>query len=94
MNIAIDFDDTITVDTTFWQQFILNAINDGHSVYLISSRTPTAENLTYIQTCLTEKIKIPIYLIHNEAKKDFIYRKNINIDIWIDNDPISIIYGR
>ena len=80
MRIALDWDNTFTSDTVFWQKFILSCPN--WDVYIVTARSPDVP-IEFIP----EGIKGVIYCSW-EAKKN-----HFNADIWIDDDPGAIING-
>lgn len=85
MNLAIDYDDTYTKDYPFWQAFIKSAQKRGHTVYCVTWRytrelvDPELEQL--VEVCYTGR----------KAKRPFMEARGININIWIDDNPLSIL---
>jgi hypothetical protein len=52
MNIAFDYDDTITLDRPFWFRIIQLTLERGHRAFIVSCRTDNIENLTSIRDWL------------------------------------------
>lgn len=81
MQIALDYDATYTVDRDFWDDFIKNAVNRGHSVLCVTMRYPE------------DVINIPcdVYYTSRQAKGAYVKEHNIKIDVWIDDSPLYIL---
>lgn len=101
MNIAIDFDDTITADGKCFVNIIKEFQKAGHTIYIVSSRRNTMDNYRYIEHFLLKHLsendsisEVGILLCYDEPKQMFVRRNKIDISIWIDNDPNSITKGR
>ena len=60
MNIALDFDDTYTCDTTLWDGFIYDAIKRGHDIRIVTIRKKEMEHpdLNYLA------LKMPWYILN------------------------------
>jgi len=86
MNISLDYDFTYTVAPAFWDLFIANALICGHKVVIITAREP--------ERPLEHKVTIPVYYTNGQAKKQFAIENNLNIDIWIDDNPERIVINR
>ena len=87
LNIAIDYDDTITADADMWYIFIHNAIQRGHKVYVVTWR----DEDTPIHYRFDELATDVIYC-NLKAKQQFCESKGIFIDIWIDDNPRAILH--
>jgi hypothetical protein len=90
MNIMIDYDGTYTADFMMWRDLIGVMKDSGHSVYLVTSRSPDIE---IEDVSWWKENSIPIVYCSFEAKQDVCLRSGIKIDIWIDNDPLYITEG-
>lgn len=89
MKIAIDFDNTYTLDPEFWDRFIANAKASGHKVWCVTARRNTEEN--------RETVVVPgVLTVFSElgSKIDCMERRGIKIDVWIDDDPLTCARGR
>ena len=90
MNIMIDYDNTYTGDVDMWKKIIPVILMYGHNMYLVTSRgmdTPVELIQDFIQW------KIPVVYCDYRAKQDVCKEQGINIDIWMDDDPIFITKG-
>lgn len=87
MNIALDYDDTYTLDPIAWSAFILMMRQRHHNVYLVSWRTPeeTSPDIEKIRVELTDVI-----FTSRKAKFYFVEKLGINIHVWIDDNPWAI----
>ena len=83
MNIALDWDGTVTKDEPFWRRFAENAQASGHRVYVVTKR------YSYESVYLLDDVEV-IYC-DRRVKAAVMNEKNIRIDVWIDNDPGGII---
>ena len=85
MNIALDFDDTITLDRYFWGQFINLAKSCGHEIVIVTSRhpLPTVENRDITMYAVGWEVEI----IYTSGEPKAQYYK---ADVWIDDYPASI----
>lgn len=95
MIIALDYDDTFTADRVAWTKAMAIMLEYGHEVLIVSSRRDTPENRRQIMIDVTWIAgNDDIHLVYDEPKHDAMIRKGIKVDIWIDDNPKAIIYGR
>jgi hypothetical protein len=88
MNISLDYDNTYTRDPKAWDEFIAIFQARGHKVYCVTMRSP-AEAVQVFHD-LTGKVD-SIFTTNREAKKTFMYRIGIPIDVWVDDMPLFCI---
>lgn len=83
--IALDWDMTFTADGELWEGFIQMANQQGHQVYIVTSRSPKTP-IEYIP----EGIKGVVYC---EFKSKYETMKDLGyaVHIWIDDDPAWIV---
>ena len=94
MNIAIDFDDTFTADMVLFGTFIANAKARGHNCYIVTARRQTEENIDTVDYWLSIfKCQVPVIFSELGSKIDAVERRGIKIDIWIDDDPTTLVRG-
>ena len=87
MIIALDWDNTYTRDTKFWDKFLALNAEWGNTIYIVTSRgmdTP----IEFIPTGVDGVI-----YCNYRAKKDVTRQSGIDIQIWIDDDPYYITTG-
>jgi len=88
MIVAIDYDDTISLNHNLWQE-VINTFNSfGAKVYVV----------TYRESTRFQDMKIPEGVIDTvftnaQAKREYCEEMGIDIDIWIDDSPESVIFG-
>lgn len=86
MNISLDYDLTYTLDPESWNKFIDLMTDAGHKVYCFTLRYPSEMTLVYHS--IGEKIEpkncIPC---SRESKYEKAKTLDINIDVWIDDNP-------
>ena len=84
MNVAIDYDDTYTLDKQLWNHVIKMFIDAGHNVFCVTKRYEE------IADDIREDMNIPI-VYATRSKLEAVVNANIRIDVWIDDKPQSII---
>lgn len=90
MNIMIDYDNTFTADPLMWTEAIEIFFDHNHKVFLVTSRgedTPVEDEHYF------KSVGIPIIYCDYRAKEKVCKEKGININIWIDDDPLYITTG-
>ncbi len=94
MNIAIDFDNTLTADPKLWGNFIASAKTSGHRVICITARRDTDENREELQAYLEHwGLALPTFYTGLSSKIHWAKKNDIKIDIWIDDDPTTLVNG-
>lgn len=94
MIIAIDFDDTLTADAALWRQFIYAAERFRHHVICVTARRDTDDNRESITEWMrAHGIDLPVYYTSLGSKVDFMLKRDIKVDIWIDDDPRKCALG-
>jgi hypothetical protein len=87
MIIALDYDRTYTADQELWNAFIKAARSRGHEVIILTWRTsaidPEFERLY-------PKVNA-IWCTDRGSKRAYAERLGVKVDIWIDDNPESII---
>lgn len=81
LKIALDYDLTYTLDPEFWDEFIFEAKERGHSVVVCTVRDPVLDVV---------EIKPPCYVIYTNGKPKIYFYK---ADVWIDDNPKVIHEG-
>lgn len=82
MKIGLDYDGTASLDHTFWKAFIYTARSAGHEVFLVTMRREDEPiDWNFQQHCGL------VYYTSRKAKKPFMERQGIQIDVWIDDQP-------
>lgn len=93
MNIGLDFDGTFTAAPELWKAFISLAHESGHKVYIVTCRTDSEENKADIadQSGLRPH---RIYMTSGSAKSWYCEQvRGVKMDLWIDDNPKTIING-
>lgn len=94
LTFALDFDDTFTADPGLWAMFVAIARSRGHRFYLVTARRATEENLDEIQAALDHyDCQLTIVFSNLGSKIHAVARQGLEIDIWIDDDPASLVSG-
>jgi len=83
MRLALDYDQTYTVDPEFWDAFMANAQVRGHEIICVTMRGPQAK----------VPMNCPIVYTSGEAKVPFCEQHGIKVDVWIDDQPYRLVEG-
>lgn len=87
MNISLDFDGTASTDIETWTDFVHLFKKRGHTVYIVTMRSP--DEALEIPASLGEAVTAVI-CTSREAKKPYRQALGIDIDIWIDDQPLAV----
>jgi len=91
MNIAFDYDDTITSDPRTFENAMEMFDRAGWYVYVVSGRLHVAGRaLAYLKDLPFIR---GVYTTDYINKREFMEDKGIEIDVWVDDTPESIIYN-
>lgn len=87
MKIALDFDDTYTRDTIFWDGVIDSALARGHDIRIVTFRKSAMQDpaLNYLA------LKIPIIYTEFNQKRPYCESVGFLVDVWIDDSPEFIV---
>lgn len=81
MLIAIDYDRTYAAAPELWAQFIAMAQARGDQVVICTGRAfPPSEQLP-----------VEVHCTAGQAKAAYLLERGLRPDIWIDDDPWSIV---
>lgn len=85
MIIAIDYDNTYTVDPEFWNKFILEAEEAGHKVICVTGR----DNLEDWARSVNESIGklCPVVFAGSRWKREAALAQGWKVNVWIDDMP-------
>lgn len=84
MRIALDYDDTFTLDRTSWQKAVkVLQMNPSTSVTFVTARAKNADNQDILHDA--NAMGIDIVFCDHKPKQDF-----FNADVWIDDTPLAI----
>lgn len=89
MVIAIDYDETYSVDPAAWDRCIAILKEHGHDVHCVTCRRETMDNVELCQVtgCMT-------FFTGLAPKRWYMDNRGIKIDVWIDDMPESVLHGR
>ncbi len=84
MKIALDYDNTYTLDPDGWNIFIETMISRGHEIYIVTHRHYELDKIPH-------DIKIHIIYTNGVAKKLYTWAfHGVEIDVWIDDKPETV----
>lgn len=88
MRIALDYDDTYTVDPDLWLSFVALAKARDHEVFVVTMRYPG--EVTSMDPSLV-KLVDRVIPTGRQLKRQFTEKMGIYIDVWIDDMPEYIV---
>ena len=80
--IAIDYDGTFSADQLLWRQFIRSATALGAHVLICTGRAFPPDDTPP---------GVEVHCTGGQAKADYLASIGITVNVWIDDDPGSII---
>lgn len=89
MTIALDFDETYNRNPWMWDRVIDTMRNNGQLVVLATYRHPVED-----YDPLFDRLKqnnVVVIFTDGKAKKPFLEAIGIKVDVWIDDNPKSIL---
>lgn len=89
MIIALDFDNTYTLDPPTWDDFIRLMYDSGHVVKIVTVRHEYWDAHPLLDR-LEEEFGVRVYYTDGRAKKEYMEGRDIKIDVWIDDRPQTI----
>ncbi len=93
-NFAVDFDNTMTLDGEMFRQWIEIGRELGHSFFCVTARRDTPENREEIENWLVQYgIEMNVFYTSLGSKIDYMAKRGIKIDVWMDDDPVSLVKG-
>jgi len=90
MTFALDFNGTYTKDPKFWNVFIELARLRKDEVYCVTHSTDADENKELLASIGQVIGENKCIFADGHSKMEAVAALGINIDIWIDNNPIHI----
>jgi len=85
--VAIDFDNTITLDVALWQDIIGRFQAHHWTPIVVTARRHTLENAKEIQKTIGF---LPILFTDMKPKRQYAKEKGYSVDVWIDDQPERI----
>lgn len=92
MRIAIDFDDTYTLDPDFWDAVAAIAEGCGHRILIVTCRRGTDENMEIVRQYTGDQYAA--FFTDLNPKRDYMDRQGLPVDVWIDDDPNCVEHGK
>ena len=89
--IALDYHNTYSADPKFWDTFIYMCWMRKFEVYCITHHTGEKQNEKLMDSIGKILESDHIIFTMGKAKEDYCKSIGLDIDIWIDNNPIHII---
>lgn len=89
MQIALDYDGTVTEDPEGWADVVGLLRQRGHQIVIVTFRKPEEE--TADLRWFAGVNLLPILFTARNPKKAWCEERGIKIDVWIDDEPSLII---
>ena len=89
--VALDYHNTYSADPKFWDTFIYMCWMRKWDVYCVTHHTGEKQNEKLMDSIGKILPADKIIFTMGKAKLDYVKSLGIEIDIWIDNNPIHII---
>lgn len=95
LTFGLDFDDTFTACPELWVSFIRQAQIAGHRVIVVTCRRNTAESRLEIREFM-ERHGCDVQFVCTDmgSKCWAMNHRGIHVDIWIDDEPNTVMNGR
>jgi hypothetical protein len=87
VKIAIDYDQTITLDYPFWADFINRTVDAGHDIRICTMRSEAMKD----EWLKVVEETIPVLCTNRQQKREFCDNLGWHPDIWIDDSPEFIV---
>lgn len=93
MILSLDFDDTWTADPELWQMFCRQAKRRGHTVILVTNREPFPHYVREVHGAAAPWVDHIIFA-GRRPKRDAAAEQGYDVDVWLDDYPSSVDFGR
>lgn len=90
MNIGLDFDGTVTTNSKMWSEIVKIFNKNNINVYIVTYRNLIDYDNSDIDEFVNDT-KIEVIYTNCKAKDRFCKELGINIDIWIDDNPVGVL---
>ena len=92
--IAIDFDETLTADAKLWRGFVDLCSAGEHRIVCVTARRDTDDNRETISEWMqSHGLEMTVYFTGLGSKTDYMAKRGLKVDIWIDDDPRKCALG-
>lgn len=89
MKIALDFDNTYTLNPNLWIAFIDDVRDSGGDVYIVTVRHEYWDAHPLLDE-LMGRLGVMVVFTDGRAKWEFCEELGLSIDVWIDDRPQTI----
>lgn len=86
--IAVDFDEVITDNRDGWLQVLSLFKAIGYNVIIVTYRSPNQDSF---ELDFLKEAGYQVYFTNRVAKSEYVKLNGIDVDIWIDDYPLSIL---
>jgi len=90
MNIALDWDGTVTRDPTLWMRFAQFAKVRGHDVRVVTMRYPSECESDSQMQALCRDFQLPIIATSRSAKLEAVLALDWPVHVWVDDNPRAV----
>lgn len=87
--VAVDYDDTISHHDSAWLKILKAFELTGYRVIIVTYRQPNMcpEDLQFLKDA-----GYKVYFTGQKSKREFMRRLNIDVNIWIDDKPETVLF--
>lgn len=94
MNIALDFDNTLTADPDCFRDVVAAFEKHGHTVFIVTGRDDTDENRDDVKLFQIEHgFNLHAVFCCHRSKLEVTAERGMRISWWLDGDPVSLVRG-
>lgn len=88
---ALDYDKTYTLNPEYWKKVIALGEEHGIEHIIVTARRDTLDNRAILDNMVPDGVQI-VYC-DLKSKVEVCTQRNIAIDVWIDDDPVTLVRG-
>lgn len=88
MIVAIDYDNTYTLDPESWNNFILAFQSAGHTIICVTNRNNSENFVLPVMNSIGKLC--PIVFAGSQWKQEAALKQGYKVDVWIDDTPAMI----
>ena len=83
--IAIDYDDTFTLDPVAWFSVVCVLQAHGHRVVCVTARRNVIERRQEVEQAMPAGVDV--FCVFDQPKRSAMRERGISVDVWIDDRP-------
>lgn len=88
---ALDYDKTFTLNPEYWKQVMDLGQRNGIEHIIVTARRDTLDNRAILERAIPDGVEI-VYC-DLKSKIDVCAQRGLKVDVWIDDDPVTLVRG-